>query len=458
MSLASLLSIARSALSTHQRAMEVIGHNVANASTPGYSRQRLLLAAEAPLLTGMGSIGRGVTDLGVQRARDQFLDAGYRDAQGGFGQADTLQSMLGQIDGAMGEPSDTGLSAAMDKLFASFSDLANNPDDATARSLVAQAGQRFSTQMQQLDKRLKAIADSTSQQMRAAVTQVNQLATQIAQLNSKITASGGVDGPSPDLLDQRDNLVDQLSALTNVQVTQHADGTLTILSGSTLLVDGAGAQALEVRPGAASGFVVGVANGGPVVDFQGGSLAALTTLSTKTLPDALSRLDLLAQTVVSQVNAVHMSGCTSQGWTGIAFFDPAGVTAGTINLSSQVLASPANIATSSGAGTNDGKTALALAALGKQPQAALGNLTFQGYYADSASTVGLAARNAADDATTQQTLVDQADSRRTAVTGVSVDEEMVNLIQQQQAYGAAAKLVTVADQMVQTILGMLTTA
>jgi len=456
MSLASLLSIARTALTTHQRAMDVIGHNVANASTPGYSRQRLVLTAATPLWTGVGMVGRGVTDLGVQRARDQFLDAGFRDAQGGFSQADTLSSMLGQIDGAMGEPSDTGLSAAMDKLFASFADLANNPDDATAHTLVQQAGQRLATQMQAVDKRLKSIADNTAQQMKGAVTQVNQIAQDLAKLNTRILASNGGEGPSPDLLDARDNLVDQLASLTDVQVSAHDDGTVTVQSGSTMLVDGAISTTLEVRPNTPSGFAVGIAGGGPSVTFQGGSLGALSTLSTTTLPDAMARLDLLAKTVVTQVNAVHSAGCTAQGWTGIDFFDPAGMTAGTINLSSQVQASAGNIATSSGTATNDGKTALALAGLGKQTQAALGNLTFTGYYADAASNVGLQSQNASDDAATQQTLLDQADTRRTSVTGVSVDEEMVNLIQQQQAYGAAAKLVTVADQMVQQVLAMLT--
>ena len=194
MSLASLLSIARSALLAQQRAMSVTAHNVANANTQGYSRQRLDLVAAAPEITPTGLVGRGVTEAGIRRVRDDFFDARYRSESGLLGDSTAMGNFLGQVESAIQEPSDNGLAASLDGLFSSFSDLANNPTNSTSRALVQQAGRRFVQQLHQLDATVHQVADDALTKMRDQVTQANDLARRIGELNQQILSTGGPGG------------------------------------------------------------------------------------------------------------------------------------------------------------------------------------------------------------------------------------------------------------------------
>lgn len=454
MSLSSLLSIARSALLAQQAAMSVTAHNVANANTPGYSRQVLDLVAATPETTTLGTVGRGVTEAGIRRVRDTFYDARYRSESGLLGDSSAMKDFLGQVESAVQEPSDTGLAASLDGLFSSFSDLANNPTSSTNRALVQQAAQRFVQQLHQLDATVRQVGDDALTQMRDQVSQVNDLTRRIGELNQQILSTGGPAGNAPDLEDQRDVLVDQLSGLVGVNVMQRDDGTIAVAAGDTVLVDGANVQTLAVQALAGGGFGLTTAGGG-TVDPKSGSLRALGVLTTTTLPGIEKQLDSLASALVTTVNAIHSTGYTLTGATGTNFFDPAGLTAQSIALAPAVAASGDAIAAGGTAGAGDGTIAQQLADLTTTGVAALGGKSLRDYYIDVAGSVGASVSSATQDADAYQTMVDQADTMRASVSGVSVDEEMVALINQQQAYSAASRIVKVADDMMQSILDMM---
>ncbi len=278
MSLASLLSIARSALTTHQRAIDVTGHNIANASTPGYTRQRLAIVAETPFRTPLGTVGRGVTDQGVFAERNVFLDATVRREQGNLGRSDTLRDMLGQVEAVFGEPSESGLGATIDAFFSAFSDLANDPSSLAARSVVRQAGSSLIQQVGLIAGRLTDLATDTTTRTEGTVSQVNALALQIADLNRAIVVEGGPNRTAPDLEDQRGQLLDELSTMVQVRVIDRTDGTVGVIAGDTLLVDGKFAQQLEVRPLVGGGIGVAVVGSTRLLDPIGGTLAGLTAL------------------------------------------------------------------------------------------------------------------------------------------------------------------------------------
>lgn len=448
MSLSSLLNIARSALLTHKRAMEVTAHNVANAQTPGYSRQRLVLETQDPVRYAEGWIGRGVTAQTVSRSRDQFYDAAFRRESGHFGQSSTLRDGLTQIEDAIGEPSDVGLSSALDRLFSAFSDLANDPASPASRDLVCQAGNRLAQQMNQLDLRLTTAAQDAQSRLSGQVDQANEYLREIADLNRSILSSGG--SSAVDLQDRRDQIVDQLSNFLNVRVTQHDDGTVSVMSDTVSLVSGVSATQLTVT---GSGSNLGLQDsGGTSLGAPGGSLGGLMELTNNRIPALRGKLDALAATLVQQVNTVHRTGYTSTGATNTDFFDPAGTTAANIHLTNAIMTSSAAVAAAGSNRPGDGAVALQLAQLAQAPNGALGGRTFRDYYSGVAAGVGLEVQGATADTDVQQSLMDQADQRRTAVSGVSVDEEMVNLLGQQQAYGAAAKIITIADEMMQVLL------
>ncbi len=453
MSLASLLSIARSALVVHQRAMEVTGQNVANANTPGYSRQTLRIQSASPLVLPQYSMGRGVEAHQITRSRDTFYDAAYRRDSGQLGQSTTTYNYLGQVETTLNEPSTDGLSSAMGGLFNSLSELSNDPASAVSRNLVTSAGTRLAQQLNSLSRDVSRIGQEGVDNLKAQVDQVNGLTSQIAELNTKILQTGGPNGGSSDLMDQRDLLVDQLSQFVDVRVLTRADGSIGVVAGDAVLVDGAQSTKLAAAT-VGAGWGIIPAGGGSPIDPQSGSLKALADLTQTKLPAIQAKLDQLAAALVTEFNQVHRTGFTPTGATNVDFFDPTGTTASTIKLSAALTASSANLAVSGNGAPGNGDIATQLAGLATRGVASLGGETFSENFVALASGVGLDVTNSSQDATAQQTLVNSDDSLRTATSGVNVDEEMIGLIASQQAYSAAAHLVTVADQMVQAILAI----
>ncbi len=452
MSLQSLLSIARSALLAHEAAMNVTAHNVANANTPGYSRQRLDLTAATPASGALFPLGRGVDAVAIERSRDSFFDSSFRQDTGLLGRSGTLHDYLSQIEGSMNEPSSNGVAASLDSLFSALSDLSNDPANHTNRTVVIAAANRLTGQLHALDGQLSSVTQEAASSMRLQVTSLNTALASIAELNQRIQATGGPTHTAPDLMDQRDVLIDQLSSSLGVRVLDRGDGTVAVLAGDTTLVDGSTATSLSVvAVGAGWGIAAG---GGAAFDPGSGSLKALTDLTQTRIPALRGQLDQLAGALVNQFNALHRTGSTLSGATNVDFFDPAGVTAGTISLSAVVLASPDNIAASATGAQGNGGIAAQLAALSGTGIAALGGQTFREDYVGIASGLGLDVRNADQDSTVNQTMLDRSTQGREAASGVSVDEEMVNLIGEQQAYQAAARIVSVADQMIQSVLNI----
>lgn len=450
MSLQSLLSIARGALSTHQRAMDVTAHNIANANTPGYSRQRLVLRSAMPLQLGTYAIGRGVEATTIQRTRSDFYDASFRRDSGLFGRATTLRDYLGQVETAMNEPSDTGLSSSLDSLFGSFSDLAGDPANHTNREMVVSAAKRLVDQLHTLDAQVGRVTQNAVEDLNLQVADVNRIAAAIADINSKITTAGGA-ANAPDLLDQRDALVDELATFGNVRVLDRGNGSIGVVFGDTTIVDGAVAGTLTVTSAGGAWGVTSSLGGGPT-DPQSGSIRGILDVLQTKLPKAKAELDALAGALVAEFNALHRTGYTLAGATNTDFFDAAGVTAGTIQLSASVLGSSDNIAASANAAQGNGDIASRLAALATQGVGSLSGRTFREHFVSLASAIGLDVRDAGRNMETQLALLENSDSSRQAVSGVNVDEEMISLVASQHAYQAAARLVSVADEMMRVIL------
>lgn len=452
MSLSDLLAIGRSALLAHQRALAITAQNVANARTPGYSRQVLNLRSSA-VSAGPGQwIAQGVDDLGVSRVRDQFLDAMYRRRISYYAGAQVLQDQLQGLEAAVNEPTELGIANALDDFFNAFSDLANEPSGIAGRQLVVAMAGRLVGQFHQLSATLEDLAADAARQLEARVSDANELMRQIAELNERLLSAGGPAAETPDLQDHRDLLIDQLSELLPVQVRAHEDGTVDVVSEGRMLVQGNRAESLVMTQGEDGAYGLAFASDGVEVNPEAGSLRALASLLNETLPDFRSRLDRSARAIVTEVNAIHREGITQTGRTGVDFFDPNGVTASSIGLSEDVAGSLGEIATGTTADPGDNAIALRIAELRRRPIDSLGGMTLRETYLDFAGAVASTARRAADDVQVQEILVTQADSARLAVSGVSVDEEMVNLISQQQAYAAAARLVQVSTELMDVIL------
>jgi flagellar hook-associated protein 1 FlgK len=454
MGLTSLLSIARTALRTQQRAIDTTGHNIANAQTPGYTRQRLALQAETPLNTGYGQIGRGVTAAGIERLRDGFLDESYRRENGDLGKFGTLKDMLGQVDALFSEPTDVGIANGMDELFSAFGDLANDPNGQTPRGLVRQSAENLTTRFQTADARLSNMSGEVRARLDDAISTINSLTHQIADLNSRIRSAGAGLRESPDLKDKRDVLVDELSGLVGVRVLEREDGTIGLIAGDALVVDGAQVSNLEIRDLENGRIQVGAEGTTNSINLTSGSLSGLVELATRTIPGMRDQLDALVAGIVREFNALHAAGRTTSGATGINFFAPDGVTANTFRISDDIRQSLNNIAAGLSGAPGDNATALAIAALRTTGVGSFNGDSIGGAFQKLVSSLGVSVADAGSKVEAQATLVANADANRQSVAGVSIDEELTALISQQTAYSAAARLVTVADEMIRDVLNM----
>jgi flagellar hook-associated protein 1 FlgK len=360
---------------------------------------------------------------------------------------------LEQIEAVVNEPSEFGVAAALDGLFNAFSELANDPSSTVHRGLVLQSANRFVQQVQSLDSGIAQASSDALALMRVTVDEVNRLSSQIGTLNQQLQAAGGAARAAPDLADQRDLAIDRLSELAGVRVVDRSDGTLGVIVGDTLLVDGANVRQLEVRSLVSGGVGVGVQGGGDI-DPKSGRLRGLTEIVNAEIPGLRAQLDSFVAAVVTEVNAIHQVGFTASGVTGTDFFDPTGLTGQTLSLTAAIQASGDAIAAGATAAAGDGDVALQLAALRSSPVGSLGSRSLGEFYAGTVSSFGVAVQDAIQTSSAHQTLVSRAQAQRSSANGVSVDEEMIWLIAQQQAFAAAVRLVTVADEMVEDLLRM----
>jgi flagellar hook-associated protein 1 FlgK len=463
MSINSLLNTARDAMRAQQLAVQINSQNIANATTAGYSRQRVELEASLPTVFPYGSVGTGVDVHTITRARDALLDTAYRTSAAGSAAADASNTALSQIQEIFGEPSSTGLSASLDAFFSAWSDLAADPTNSSAKSVVRQSGQTVASTLNQFASQLDQLDQNNREGMNADVGQINMLAKQIAELNNKIVTAQSNGQPANDLSDQRDLLLDQLTSITGGQVVPHANGSVAVYAGGAMIVDDTTVKTLEMYDGQPP--IVRYLGSNTAIQGIGGSLGAKLDISTTQVPTVMSKLDALAKNLVQSVNAIHSAGTTYSGNPPVAgqagdFFDATQLTALGIRLSSTLAGADDVAAAGPGAlGPGDNTTALALAQLRTTAQtitsvAGTVTATLGDYFNQTVGTVATATQQAQDEATVQKALTSNADNRRQSVSGVSTDEELVDIIQHQHAYQAAARLVSVVNDMMDALVTM----
>ncbi|MBL0173488.1 MAG: flagellar hook-associated protein FlgK [Gemmatimonadaceae bacterium] len=478
-----LFGIARSALLTHQTALQTISQNIANAETPGYSRQEAVLAANTPVRLPNGTVGTGVHVDTIIRKRDIMLDDTYRAAAGQSGEAELRGSLLGQMEGIFGEPSDAGMSNALDQFWGSWSDLASSPSSSAARAVVQQRGRQVAQLFNSYDAQLTQQRSSSMERLSGTIAEINAYAKQVADLNGRIMSAESGGNSANDLRDQRDLAVDRLSKIAGARVINQANGNTTVLLGNSTLVDGNTARVVSMQldvpvppPAVTPADIPVKLRLGDSPDRMlapGGELRALVDNVNTDIPGMRGRLDAMAASLATAVNAAHTTGFVFNGTTipGTAagnFFDAGTVTnpvrASTLTLDATIATDASQIAASGDVNApTDNTAALTLSALRTtggtvsytNPGGVVETGSFLGFFRSTVTSLGINVKAAVDDATVYRTLAEQGDARRQSVSGVSTDEELVNMMRVQQSYTAATKLIKTADEMLQTLLSLI---
>lgn len=461
--------IAKRAMIAHRQAMDVSGHNIANAKTPGFSRQRVNLRTTTPIpdgtgrdSAGLGQFGTGMEIAGITRLRDLFLDKQYRDQASGLGNWSTRDQVFGEVQQIFAEPSDTSLRTVLDQFWQSWQSLANNPENLAARETVKQRALAWINALQAADRQLGDMRANLDASVAAKVNEVNTLATQIASANERIAYALGAGQQPNDLMDQRDLLIDRLSRITDVTVLDGMSGTVRVLVGGMALVDGVKSYALATEPDPANGNLLRVRweGAGAPLEIGGGELRAYLDLRDVTLPGYRAQVKDLAWAVAAEINAVHATGYDLNGNPAGPFFtlpaSKADFQVSNLAVDANVLADSRRIATASQAASpGDGSKALAIAQLRQKLMADLGNIAPDDFYRAMIGNLGTEADAAQRMTQSQQTLVDQIDNQRQSVSGVNLDEEMMDLMRYQHAFQAAARMVNVMDEMISTVVNRL---
>ena len=449
------LEIGKRALLTHQLSMSIIGHNLANVSTPGYTRQRVNVASAMPIETANYNIGNGVTAENIVHIRDLFLTGQYRRENKSLGEWSYREKALGQVESLFNEPQDQGLGNVLNKFWSTWLDLSNNPESTAARSAVVSQSKMLTNAFHSLDRQLQEMYVSADRDVAGAVNDINQQAHEIANLNRMIVSEELGGQTANDLRDQRDLLIDQLSQIVDINTADKANGSTTVYVGGLAIVENADTfefATTVASSGQQAKYDIVWKGSSTRVKIKGGELKGILDTRDTLIPAYREKLDTLARTIVQQVNAVHQSGTGLDGRSGRTFFNSAFTSAGTIQLDNAVEQDPSAIAASLSGEPGDNAVALSIADLRTKPLLSSGAATIGEFYDAVIGRVGIDSNEASTFKNNYEVLTRQIENSRQSVQGVSLDEEMAEMVRMQHSYAAAAKLITFIDQALEDLI------
>lgn len=486
------LEMAKQALAAQKSALYTTGHNISNANTEGYSRQRVNFETMNPYPSASrnrpqipGQYGTGVQVGSVERIRNQFLDQQFRTENSVSGYWESKADALSRLEGLMNEPSENGLAKTMDQFWQSLQDLAVSPDNSGARSVVVQQGLAVSETFNHLSKSLHAIRADLQTQVDDKVNAANQIMEDINKINSQVKKLETQGYAANDLYDERDRLIDELSGIVNIKVSSVASG-----SSEQIPATAAGLAKVELVDDKGKPLDITLVNPdtGEInkisVDYAADDTEAVTSLqvggqsimdgngSLKGLiesygyeddgavkgiyTDMLNDLNHMAKVFGEKFNAVHEEGFDLYGEAGIPFFEigDGNNAAGSITVNAELLEDADKLAASAskdnaGNGENAGKLADVfedkLEDLG-------GNKSVTGYYQSLIGKMAVQAKEANRMTENTGVIRSQVENQRMSVSSVSLDEEMANMIKFQHAFNASARSMTTVDEMIDRII------
>jgi flagellar hook-associated protein 1 FlgK len=435
--LGSAMDSALKSMAANNLALSVASNNIANADNKDFTRQRLITA---PSGSGPMGIGRGVDVVGIDAVRNALVETRLRQEISARSGYDGLTNSLRNVEFMFNDTDDTGLVKTLSDFFNSFHNLSLDPASLNYREEVKVKAEALANAFHSRHTDLRAVQNTATKEIESHLVQINTFTGQIADLTTEINRQK-VDHPVHDLRDRRAALVKQLSEIIEVKEIESStdyqlmtkDNDVLVLNGMTNMV-----TAANMTSGTGSGL-----------------LKAELEVRDEYVPKYLNALDQLAFEISTQVNSIHSGAYNLDGQTGINFFTPlAGATdsAWLIGLSADVSGDPRKVAASSLASGNDNGAALALGNLLHQSVFSGGTVTEQ--YRSLVFAVGTDVATADGHFREHDALTSQLQNRREAISGVSIDEETVSILQFQRSYEASARLIRVIDELLQVTMSI----
>jgi flagellar hook-associated protein 1 len=461
MNLFSYFDIGRRLMNVSRLGLQVAGDNIANASTPGYARRRLELAPGIPVQVEGGWLNDGVDVARISRMQDQFVEYSLQREQGSLGETGERLRGLQDVQAIFGTLDGDGIASSLSAFSSAFTQLAAQPDEAGLRRGAVSAADSLARSIRDAYGRLEAQRRQEDTAANEMVNQVNSLAAQLASLNNQITQDEADGSVASTPRDQRTLVLEKLSDLTGGVAVKGKDGRVGFeLPAGVTLVAGDNALPLATTRGADGVLVVRSGGDGSDVTarLRGGRLGALLSLRDDSIPESEAMLNDLATDLTQRANALMATGRDLNGNPGIPLFVPdppsASGAAGAIAVNPSLSGNPALLAVSATGAAGDGSIATSLAALRDQASATLGGKSPVAFLADALSRIGDDISQTDVSNGVSQSLVDGLTERRDSVSGVSLDEEAVNLITNQRAFEAATKFISIIDSITETAINL----
>ena len=449
------LNAARLGLATSQFAIDVTAANVTNVNTPGYVRQRPEFEASGTVDVSSKNFQVGVDITQVKRIYDQYLEFQIVEKKTDVGYSTTAQDYLQRVEGLFNETNGGGINELLGKFWTSWQNLSANPQGRAERTVVLAAAEDLAARFREFSNELTSMTIDARDEIRVMVTNINSDIEKIAELNGEIMAQGSDNGDANLLMDERAKLLTSVAEKIGINYIQDAVGNINIyLTNGASLVQGGSARQLEMV-----GDDIRLKGTTELVteSINKGNLGALIGVRDRIVPGYLDSLNTLAAGIINAVNDQHAKGYTAEGEVAGNFFTPVGALATAARnmiVSTEISTNPSMIAASATV-DGDGDNAETIGAFADLLiNWGTSTTTANGFYGALTAQVGLDVSNAISSKDHQDIIMNQLEEKWQSNSGVSTDEEMMNLIKYQMGYNAAGRLVTVCNELMDTLINL----
>ena len=462
MSISNLLLTARDSLFAHRMAIDITGGNVANVNTPGYTRQRLDLRSVGSANIRDANAQIGVAINNVERIYNQYIETQVIEQNQNLSYSDTMLQGLQNIERMLDDTSGNGLNDRLNKFWSSWENLSNNPTGKVERNDLLFAAKNLAETINSYKQNLDTINADMNRSITETVFQINNKVEEIRDLNEKILGTGSHELESmSSLLDNRSQALKDLSNLINISELENSDGTINVfLPNGEPLVQGKTSQTLAVGLDV-SGLLSNIyLTNKPAESLNGtltkGELGAFIESQNTVIPKYVTYMNDFSVALSTRTNELHTSGYDAYKNIGVDFFVIADIDnpSGTIGVNSIITDDPNRIAGSETV-TGDGEIARRIAAVQNELLMDGGTATLNNFLAAMVGEIGSQVADAEMDSDYQTIIMNQLENQRESISGVSIDEEMIQLIKYQMGYTAAGKLVVSAEDMLDTLIELI---
>lgn len=464
--ISAMMDVGKRSLMNSQTALQTVGHNIANKSTEGYSRQRVELMTNEPANSGNLRIGMGARAGVITRVNNPWLEKQIQRESTNMGFADSRADALSRVEQVYNEQTNKGLNQYMNGFFNAFRELSNNPESLASRTMVREAGESMTKEFGRVVTQLKDVQEDLDGQMLTLTEEINQMTKEVAQLNEKIQVVEVQGIPANDERDRRDLLLKKLGDKIDITWAEGSDGHISVTAGRTaILVSGTTANELKAARtddrDRVEIFFQSAENGTPTNitnQIRGGRMGGALEVRDQVIEEFLTSIDNVAFTMVKEVNKAHIEGFDRYGKQGVLFFEmpeQAKGAASMLAVNRTIYNDVGRIA--AGAEPNapgDNAVANVIASLQNRQLMDGNSSTFDDYYNTQVGQIGTVTQRAVKSQESQKNVLSQLQNIRESISGVSLDEETTKMIEFQKAYDASARIIRTADEMFDTVLNL----